>query len=513
MMIQSFEIQKFKGLDSICLENCGYINAIVGKNNSGKSSVLHAIDMAGLALSVNGWDRFQPKLEVKDLFADVGQFSLSLTFEDWSKIGVKATPDYGPSFTPQPTDKQRIKTVLILPDVGSSMVRRQHRTPQNIISQVENRNFADVNALDVLYAIRFYADRSQRGFTPASYASIIDEIKRYFPDIDDVQSARTEHDVATLTYCEYGREIDILYSGTGLKHFLDVLLKTTVSGANVVLLDEPEMGLHPDLQRRFVEYVSRLAREKNIQFFLATHSQVLLNYADSIVYYRINNTKGARNLTRVDRNAIETLLSDLGLKPSDVLNQDICVLVEGATDVVFFEHIIRILYKDEFERIAVAVIQYAGSAAEGIISGAIDVSNIVPAQRFTFWIRDRDAAPNEMPSTNSTKFVNALKRKDIPAHITKKREIEYYLPENILIAAQQGDEHKIQTVQGILNGDQREKFKTAARKEGVCVPFGNNLRNLLAAHLTSRDQLDQEFKDIITNVLIPWRDLILGKGN
>ena len=52
-----------------------------------------------------------------------------------------------------------------------------------------------------------------------------------------------------------------------MKHFLDVLMKTTVSRANVVLLDEPELGLHPDLQRRFFGYLHRLAEERNIQFF------------------------------------------------------------------------------------------------------------------------------------------------------------------------------------------------------------------------------------------------------
>lgn len=510
MQIRSFDIQRFKGLESVRVEGCGSINAIVGKNNSGKSSVLHALDMAGLALSLNRWDLFQPKLEIKDLFADVGQFALSLTFENGSTIALKANPDFGPTFSPQPAAEQRIKTVLVLPDVAGGMLRRRHHTPRNIIDNVDNRNFSEINALEILYAIKFYAHRSERGLTVASYTALLEEIKRYFPDIDEVQSDRTEQDIATLTYSEYGRQLDILYSGTGLRHFLDVLLKTTVSGANVVLLDEPELGLHPDLQRRFVEYLARLAHDKEIQFFLATHSQVLLNYADSIVYYRIVNTRGARQLLRVERNAIETLLSDLGLRPSDVLNQDICILVEGASDVVFFEHIIRVLYKDEFQNVAVAILQYGGSAAEGIISGAIDVANIVPAQRFTFWIRDRDAAPVDPPNTNSIKFLNALQREGIEGHIWCKREIEFYYPEVVLVAAQQGDAAKSASVKQILQGDQTEKFRDAAARDGVCVPAGKYLRSLLHTHLTSRDQLDAEVCGIVEQKLIPWRQAILG---
>lgn len=505
MRLKAFDIQSFKGLESVRLDECGSINAIVGKNNSGKSSVLHALDMAGLALRVNQWNQFQPKLEIKDLFADVGRFALSLTYDDGSTINVKARPDFGPVFAPQPSEAQKIKTVLILPDVGSGMLRRRHHTPRNIMDNIGNRNFSEVNALEILYAIRFYAQRSERNLTPDSYKTLLDEIHRYFPDIAEVQSDRTEEDIATLTYTEYGKKLDILYSGTGLKHFLDVLLKTTVSGANVVLLDEPELGLHPDLQRRFVEYLGRIAKEKQIQFFLATHSQVLLNYADSVVYYRMINTRGSRQLVRVERDAIETLLSDLGLRPSDVLNQDLCLMVEGASDVIFFEHIVRTLYKDEFEKVGVAVVQYGGSAAEGIISGAIDVSNIAPVQRFTLWSRDRDAPHTSAPHRNSTKFANALKQKGFEAHILGKREIEFYFPESMLIAAQQGDAAKEAHVRQILLGDQSEKFRDAASRHGICVPKGKYLRKLLPTHLKSRDQLDPELRQVVENVLIPWK--------
>jgi predicted ATPase len=510
MNVKTIEIKNFKGLNSVTLEDCGAINAIVGKNNSGKSSVLHAIDMAGLALNVRGWDRFQPKLAIKDLFADVGNFAIDVALDDGASIQITANPDYGPVLSPQPTDAQRLKTVLILPDVASGMLRRQHRTPKRILQNIENRNYGEINALEMLFAIKFYSQRSERGMTPETYTTIIDEVKRYFPDIDEVESDRTEDDIATLTYSEYGRTLDILYSGTGLKHFLDVLLKTSVSGADIVLLDEPELGLHPDLQRRFVEYLSRLAKEKGIQFFLATHSQVLLNYADSISYYRITNSKGARQLASVPKTAISTLLDDLGLRPSDVLNQDICLLVEGATDVIFLEHVIRNLYSSDFEKVGVAVLQYGGSAADGIVSGAIDVSNIAPVQRYAYWLRDRDAPPSDDPSMASTKFLNALTKAGADGAILRKREIEYYLPEALLVAAQQGNAVKENAVRKLLNGAQKMKFRKGAAEAQLCVPKGRYLRKLLMTHLTDSSDLDTDIREIVEDKLILWKEEILG---
>jgi len=61
--LKNITIRSFKGLENVALSDCGAVNAIVGKNNSGKSSILHAIDLASLALSVSDWSNFELKLE------------------------------------------------------------------------------------------------------------------------------------------------------------------------------------------------------------------------------------------------------------------------------------------------------------------------------------------------------------------------------------------------------------------------------------------------------------------
>lgn len=509
MRIQSIYVKNFKGLRNLKVENCTSINAFVGKNNSGKSSILHAIDIACLAISVGHWNSFQPKLEIRDMINDIGNFEIKIVYEGGAETTVKT----GENFYPQIDGKEKDspKSILILPDVGFGMLIRQHRTPQWVISQIEEKNYQNVNALEILYSIKFYALRNERGLTPESYHSILTEISNYFPDIINLNSDRTEHDVATLTYEEYGKRLDILYSGTGLKHFLDILIKITLSGAKIVLLDEPELGLHPDLQRRFINYLHQLSVDKEIQFFIGSHSQVILNYAESIKFYRVINNAGERKVLPVDKEAVHTVLSDLGIRPSDLFNQDICLLVEGATEIVFFEHVIRNLYKADFENVAIGIIQYGGGAAEGIISGAIDVSNIVPAQKYLLWLRDRDTRPDDIPSLQSTKFKNKINQYGYECIVLDKREIEYYFTENVHVAAQQGDEAKEIATKTILNGDQSNKYRTAAEASGICVPNGKYLKKLLADHLTNKNQLDSQIRDIIQGKLIPWKKEILGE--
>lgn len=347
---------------------------------------------------------------------------------------------------------------------------------------------------------------------PEDYDKLIHEIIHYFPELENMESDRTEEDISTLNYEEYGKKLDIIYSGTGLLHFLEVLLKITISKANIVLIDEPESALHPDLQRQFIEFLHRISEEKKIQFFLATHSQVLLNYVDLVTIYRIINMKGEREIFQISKDAVHTILSDLGLRASDIFNQDICILLEGQSDVIFFEHIIHELYKEEFNNIAIAILQYGGSAAEGIISGSIKVSNIIPAQKYIFWIHDRDAEPSKKPALNAKKFKNCIEKNDgFKCYIWKKREVEYYYPECIHVKAQQNNEEKEKATLEILNSDQQYKYCNTAKERNICVPKGKYLRKLLKENLNSKEQLDEEIREIVEKELIPWKKEILGE--
>jgi len=509
MKLKSIFIKNFKGLEDIKIQNCSAINAFVGKNNSGKSSILHAIDIASLAIIVGNWGAFQPKLAIKDLINNAGSFEIKLLYDNDTETIVTANEGFNPQFTNRQENSP--KSILILPDVGFGMLNRHNTTPKWVVEQIEAKNFQNVNALEILYAIKFYSNKNERGLTPESYESILSEITNYFPDITNIDSSLTEDNVSTLTYEEYGKRLDIIYSGTGLKHFLDILIKITLSGAKIVLLDEPELGLHPDLQRRFIEYLHELATSKGIQFFIGSHSQVILNYAESIKFYRVLNNSGKREILSVDKEAVHTVLSDLGIRPSDLFNQDICLLVEGASEIVFFEHLIRTLYKSDFEKLAVGIIQYGGGAAEGIVSGAIDISNIVPSQKYLFWLRDRDAKPIDLPSSPSTKFKNKIIEDGYVCNILNKREIEYYYPLAVHIAAQQGDASKEAATTAIYNGDQGSKYRNAAMVDSVCVPSGKYLKKLLVQHLTDKNQLEEEIRNIIELNLIKWKKELLGE--
>lgn len=512
MKIHKFHIRRFKGIDDIHIKNLGDVNAFYGRNNSGKSTILQAIDMAGLAFTVRHWDFVQLKHDIQDLFQKTGPFEIVLTYSDGKEVTVRqyehnrgrSTPVFEPE---APTEEQKFKSIYIMPDPGLGIHQRRSQTPKNIMAQVQEQRFSNISGNEILFALKYYAEEKKEGFIAKDYDKLITDIKYFFPEVKKIVSKRTEDDIATLSYREYGRWLDILYTGSGLKHFIDIIVKATLSQASVVLIDEPEMGLHPSLQREILSYFHELAQTKGMQFFLATHSPIFLLDPNKVRAFCMQNRGGKRAAFPLLQEKLHTIWGDLGIRPGDLLQNDIVLLLEGQNDVIFFEHVIHELYQEEFKNVAIGVVQYGGDAALGIISGKINVSNIVPGKTYRLWIRDRDARPDEKPDANSTKFLNALKKYDEICHILDQREMEFYYSEAVHVAAQQGDSAKESAIREILHGKQNKKFCDLA--SGCTVPCGSNLKKLIREHL-SKKNLDPEIKKIVEKILIPWRNDILG---
>jgi len=508
-VITEIELEHFKAFEHIRMTGLGRINVLVGRNNAGKSSILHVLDLAGIAIQQRNWQVFPLKLDIRDLFWEQGDFSVSIKTASDKTIAVTSQDRQNPTVQPNGAGRDEIQTILLLPDPGSSLTNRRVVSPREAMSYLENRDFINGNALDFLGAIRHYAERGERGFTMDDYESLIAQVKQFFPELENIESDLTDQLQVTLRYRERGRNLDILYSGTGLKRILDVLIKVTLSKASVILLDEPEFGMHPDLQRRFLTFLSDFAEKRDLQVFIATHSPIFINSAEEIEIFRVENKAGKRSITHVSDDQRHILYGDLGLRPSDLLQNDICVIVEGADDVTFFEYVIHELYQKEFSGVTVGVTQYGGSAGSGpITSGSIAAANVSGGNPYTLWVRDRDAKQDDPPSLETTNFARSLRAAGQTVHVLRKREIEFYVPESVYVNAPGNGAAKQQAIHSVLQ-DQSQKFKKAMGAAQCQNPGTIQLERLLKAYL-KRSNLASEIKRIITQCLLPWAREIKG---
>lgn len=101
---------------------------------------------------------------------------------------------------------------------------------------------------------------------------------------------------------------EVYWAGFGFQVWLQILTHLTGAATdNVLVVDEPEIYLHPDLQRRLFQ----LLKNSNKQVILATHSAEIVNEADHEDVVLVNRVK--KTATRVsDADSLQEALNSIG---------------------------------------------------------------------------------------------------------------------------------------------------------------------------------------------------------
>ncbi len=98
-----------------------------------------------------------------------------------------------------------------------------------------------------------------------------------------------------------------------LQFLSDMTLGTTAQPVSpeerVILVDEPEQHLHPDLQSKILVYIRNVSRESKVQFVITTHSPTLLDQAfnDELFVLSEPSSDAAVNQLRRIANSAERL--------------------------------------------------------------------------------------------------------------------------------------------------------------------------------------------------------------
>jgi hypothetical protein len=110
------------------------------------------------------------------------------------------------------------------------------------------------------------------------------------------------------------------------------LLRLIESSNPLIAIEEPENHLHPRLQKTFVREAKELVSTEK-QIFLSTHSPFifdLVNLSSIWFVYKDGLEGKVQNVASLE--GINTVLEQLGVKPSDLLLANGILVVEGPTD-------------------------------------------------------------------------------------------------------------------------------------------------------------------------------------
>ena len=226
--------------------------------------------------------------------------------------------------------------------------------------------------------------------------------------------------------------------GAGVTHVLAISMAAAKAKGGILIVEEPETGLHPGTQRRLVEALL----ECDAQTFITTHSNHILDVrGNDIRRFRIfaRSEDGFREVQALDHRGLEALW-DLGVRPSSVAEANAVIWVEGPSDAIYIRHWFSHFAPDLTEGHHYTFAFSAGSLlAHLTVEGThddhrIDLLNIHPGL-FVVADLDRESVDEPLkPRLESMKRCLPSDRR----WITDGREIEGYITDSLFVAALEG---------------------------------------------------------------------------
>ena len=249
---------------------------------------------------------------------------------------------------------------------------------------------------------------------------------------------------------EHKGRIPLSQSGSGLKTVISVLaclilvphLEKKSLNHYVFGFEELENNIHPALLRRLNDYIYQMSVENDFVYFLTTHSNVLIDQFSKQSDAQIVHvtSRGSYSTCTTAKTYIQNngILDDLDIRASDILQANGIIWVEGPSDRIYINRWIDLWSNGELkEGTHYQVIFYGGRLLAHLsaeIPDEVEASvSILATNRNAIILIDSDKR-SKQSKINQTKIRLRSEFEKLGAlcWITKGKEIENYIPSEVV---------------------------------------------------------------------------------
>lgn len=381
------------------------VNIIIGKNNSGKSSLIDLIEFIvspsadfivtgrGRTMAEVSFCRVLERKDVEQLIVNNDMYNnylsplLNKSFTYSLNIGIEKDGEVviNDILEDAPNIKKGIEPKLkkLFFDKTFKRINAERDVTPEFLAKEFTLASSGKNATSIVTKL-LNEKGMEHNIIKKDFIKCINEITA--PDIifDDIIVKRDPKNDEWEIFLEddNGYWVALSKMGSGIKTIILVLLNLIVSpklefknpSKYVFGFEELENNLHPSLQRRLFSFIREYAKEFETHFFITTHSNIVIDLFGNDPLSQIIHVKkqGDNSIaTSISSKELKNILKDLDFKASDILLSNGIIWVEGPSDAIYIELFLDLYAKanpgNDLQRLsftiqslATAVWKYAG---------------------------------------------------------------------------------------------------------------------------------------------------------
>jgi AAA15 family ATPase/GTPase len=486
MRLLDITISNFKKLSALPEPTLVFnpdINVLAGANNAGKTSILKAIQ------KLFGTQPIEPELDLNYLIQNgnlILESHVSFESAEWeayleliqgkkssnaSKLA-KGLSQYSFKLTRQSsfinrkhaatttsvaldeqalvelniTNPEEFTTISMLPnEIAQTDFYNVYNTPLYLdskgmiaareqfvaLNQLESRKIgSQVNIRGLLYALKKKDIESFNHFKR--------RLLEIFTELQDIDVVHNE-DMGQFELILHERllkngdsqevQYDINNVGQGMQALVLMLSNILLLRPKIVLMDEPEVHMHPSLIKEFIKYVKLLSIDT--QFIITTHSLVLIQEAGLDKVFYLKNEPMQKGVVAVkvdDRNRLFEAVTGLGYDVDTLtytIRPAVFVFTEGTSDKdLILGFAIKAGLSKIINTFTTAFIAMEGKGNRYKLANLIEKLNKEFVEAPILMILDRDETTTSSIEDITNKFFAKNPKR---VHYLGKRQIENYL--------------------------------------------------------------------------------------